>query len=174
MIANRRTRRYFITSVGSYPVSRLAAGAFTVALRAVFSSVTGGKELHVQQCGKPSRTTFNYAVETLVAWRTAPERRQVFSSAVPGAPQTNAALPTHAPASDFRRIVMVGDNPTGDIRGASAAGSPWLPVLVRTGVFQGGPGSNDLRDPAAACVDGVREAVDLVLQENLKAAGSHA
>ena len=130
-----------------------------------------GAELTVHQCGKPSAMTFECAAETLAAWRVNPARRALYSSRghgpmdVAGAPDALTALPAHAPSQAFRRIVMVGDNPAGDIRGASAAGDPWLPVLVRTGIFHGGPGSNDPQDPAAACVAGVREAVDVALGE---------
>jgi HAD superfamily hydrolase (TIGR01456 family) len=60
-------------------------------------------------------------------------------------------------------IFMVGDNPAADIRGANAAGGPWKSLLVRTGVFQGGEGDNDRRDPAHRCVAGIREAVDYAL-----------
>lgn len=43
---------------------------------------------------------------------------------------------------------QVGDNPASDVRGANRAGPPWVPVLVRTGVFSGPPGSNSETDPA--------------------------
>ena len=44
--------------------------------------------------------------------------------------------------------VQVGDNPAADVRGANRAGPPWVSVLVRTGVFNGPPGSNSEEDPA--------------------------
>jgi ribonucleotide monophosphatase NagD (HAD superfamily) len=64
---------------------------------------------------------------------------------------------------DLVHIFMVGDNPAADIRGANSAGGPWKSLLVRTGVFQGGEGDNDRRDPAHRCVAGIREAVDYAL-----------
>lgn len=42
-----------------------------------------------------------------------------------------------SPQEAFCSIFMVGDNPAADIRGANRAGAPWVPVLVRTGVWQG-------------------------------------
>ena len=34
----------------------------------------------------------------------------------------------------FSAIYAVGDNPAADVRGANAAGAPWVSVLVKTGV----------------------------------------
>ncbi len=48
---------------------------------------------------------------------------------------------------------MIGDNPKSDIRGANEAG--WHSILLRTGMFQGPPGSNDPEDPARDVVDTV-------------------
>lgn len=127
------------------------------------------------QVGKPSAATFSCAADTLAAWRSDPERQRLYSSnSSDGSSRRGAAVPAAAPSSAFRRIVMVGDNPAGDIRGATAAGHPWLPVLVRTGIFQGSHGANDARDPAAACVAGVREAVDIALAEALAASEAAA
>ncbi|KAG1677369.1 hypothetical protein FOA52_010748 [Chlamydomonas sp. UWO 241] len=69
--------------------------------------------------------------------------------------KSGGVLP-HLPLSG---IYAVGDNPAADVRGANAAGHPWVSVLVRTGVFQG-PGTNCAIDPAAVTVPCVEAAVD--------------
>ena len=48
---------------------------------------------------------------------------------------------------EISSIYMVGDNPAADVRGARNAGKPWIPVLVRTGVFSGEM-ENSKHDPA--------------------------
>ena len=63
-----------------------------------------------------------------------------------------------AAAASFSGIYAVGDNPAADIRGANQAGDPWVSVLVRTGVFQGG-GANSESDPAHMVVTDVLAAV---------------
>lgn len=54
---------------------------------------------------------------------------------------------------------MIGDNPHSDIHGANDAGSPWVSVLVRTGVFQGKHGDNSEHHPAKIVVAHVGDAV---------------
>jgi HAD superfamily hydrolase (TIGR01456 family) len=73
------------------------------------------------------------------------------------------ASPPPSPQPPFRRVFMIGDNPRADIKGANDAGGPWHSILVRTGVFQ--EGANDAVNPAKDVVQGVREAVDVVLRE---------
>ena len=57
---------------------------------------------------------------------------------------------------------MIGDNPSGDIRGANAM--EWTSILVRTGVFEmQHPGAqNDPIDPASHVVSDVSEALSLI------------
>lgn len=57
------------------------------------------------------------------------------------------------------QIFGIGDNPASDIRGANAAGAPWVSVLVRTGVFRGPSGGNSASDPAHIVVEDVEAAV---------------
>jgi ribonucleotide monophosphatase NagD (HAD superfamily) len=56
------------------------------------------------------------------------------------------------------------DNPTGDIRGANRAGAPWSSNLVCTGVYQGGPHSNDTHDPAEFVYSDVQQCIDSILR----------
>jgi ribonucleotide monophosphatase NagD (HAD superfamily) len=55
------------------------------------------------------------------------------------------------------KIFAIGDNPSADIRGANRQGDPWVSVLVRTGVFNGG--LNCPVDPAHIVVDNVEDAI---------------
>jgi len=132
-----------LTFAGAHAVPRLAAGAFTVALKATWAAtVARAPPLEATFFGKPSAATFAYAEGALRAWAAA------------RAGAAGAAPP-------FARIVMVGDNPAADVRGANAAGGAWTSVLVRSGLWSGG--ANDADDPAALVVDGVGEAVDAFL-----------
>ena len=136
---------------GIHPVPRLAAGAFLVALSAVWRDVTGS-ELVVSRYGKPSAETFNFAREQLGRWAAACEGG------------------TAAPRR-FHRIFHVGDNPRADVRGANAAGDPWRSMLVRSGIFRGA--GNDALDPAHLVFDGVGGAVDAALQQRTSRLNEH-
>lgn len=184
-----------IVFAGSYPVPRLAAGAFNVALSATWQAVCG-TELVITQCGKPTTMTYNYAATQLAAWSVWSQQvgyrwtndskgsssssgssNSSGSSSIGGSSRSGSRDasssstaaspfdPNAAPASPFTHIYMVGDNPKADIAGANAAGGPWQSVLVRTGVFAGPPGSNDAAHPARHVVAGVKDAVDLALSQ---------
>ena len=71
----------------------------------------------------------------------------------------------------FRAIYAVGDNPASDIRGANRSGPPWVPVLVRSGVFQM-LGKNDDQDPALIMADDVLEFVRSILPGHLQRGAS--
>ncbi|CAM9513293.1 unnamed protein product, partial [Phaeothamnion confervicola] len=118
-----------------YPAPRFAAGAFAECAKMLYER-RFGRRCRIETFGKPTAATFAYATKMIEA-----ERRR------------------RGQGRPLRRIYMVGDNPSGDIRGANDAGPPWISNLVRTGVFQGAVGSNDLHHPArfvhddaAACV----------------------
>lgn len=64
----------------------------------------------------------------------------------------------------LKHVYAVGDNPKSDVRGANAAGNMYRSILVCTGVYKGGVGSNDEQDPAHYVVEGVGEAVDKVFE----------
>lgn len=63
--------------------------------------------------------------------------------------------------SPFTSIFAVGDNPAADVRGARAAGHPWVSILVRTGVFN--DSKNCRVDPAHIVVNDVNAAVDAAI-----------
>ncbi|KAI9884027.1 MAG: hypothetical protein M1823_004191 [Watsoniomyces obsoletus] len=110
-----------------YHLPRLGQGGFREALEGIWSAVTGGSakgvKLHKTIIGKPYQSTYEFAEKRLHQ-----HRRTLLKD-----PQ--------APA--VKTVVMVGDNEHSDIRGAneyvSKLGSKWCSVLVKTGVFRGGP-----------------------------------
>jgi HAD superfamily hydrolase (TIGR01456 family) len=120
-----------LTFAGAHPVERLAAGAFSVALKAAWAAtVRSDKALEATFFGKPETAQFDYAAKHLTKW---------------------------SGVEKFSRIVMVGDNPKADVRGANRAGPPWESILVRSGLWRGY--DNDEEDPAHHVVDGVGDAV---------------
>ena len=159
-----------LTFAGAYEgAPRLAGGAFTTALRAMWEAThPAGGALTTTFFGKPTRATFEYARRALGAWAAAAEasgwhaRVAASPSAalreeearglaqLAGAPGAGASLA-------FERIAMVGDNPKADIAGANAAGAPWVSALVRTGVWRG-EALAGLEAPSASYA-GVAEAV---------------
>lgn len=124
---------------GAHPAPRIAGGAFVCALEALFERITG-HPLEVTRYGKPHAVTYRFAEERL----------RVLAGGDPA------------------RIVMVGDNPEVDIRGARQAGGVWRSALVRTGIF-GSPGTrtedaaNDPVDPADEVHETVAHAVEHAL-----------
>ena len=103
-----------------WPAPRLGQGAFGAALRAVYREVTGGHDLGVTMYGKPMRAPYALAEAALAA-----EAARV------------AAATGEAARGEVAAIYTVGDNPRADIAGARAAGAPWVPLLVLTGVHPG-------------------------------------
>ena len=167
---------------GTHAVPRLAAGTFTVAFSALWREVMGA-ELRVTQLGKPSLETSAYAARQLARWAALLDAQRLDYAA--WAPVASPAEPDLTPDAwrarahefppdadgggggggpTFRAIYMVGDNPRADVALAANAGAPWTYVLVRTGVFDSGA-ANDARHPADAVVDGIKDAVDLILAD---------
>lgn len=101
-----------------YHINRFGTGAFLEAFKGVWAAVTGGKELQYEYMGKPSTLTYDYAHGRLLK-------------------DDGGEKPHHRP---LKRVYMVGDNPESDIRGAveyePEDGTEYVPILVRTGVWQ--------------------------------------
>ncbi|CAM9116595.1 unnamed protein product [Pylaiella littoralis] len=135
-----------------YQEPRFAAGAFADTVRMLFAKRFGTSEPEIEVFGKPTKSTFDYARRLL-------DERSADIGLPPGKPAS----------STIERIYMVGDNPSGDIRGANEAGSPWVSNLVRTGVFRDADGrSNDGNDPAHFVHDDVRDCIDFVFERESK------
>lgn len=122
---------------------RMTQGAFRIAIEAIFKAQTG-TDLERVVYGKPELATYKYADEVLKAWMEEIHNEN--------------RLP--------QNVYMIGDNPASDIIGGNMYG--WNTCLVRTGVFQGGPGENDPNSPASFGVfDNVLEAVQAVVRKEL-------
>eukprot|EP00904_Undaria_pinnatifida_P009049 jgi/Undpi1/5274/HiC_scaffold_2.g00555.m1 len=136
----------------AYEEPRFAAGAFADTVRMLYSKRYGVGEPEIEVFGKPTLSTFDYARGLL-------ERSKAAGS--PGGGVTGGRK--------LERIYMVGDNPSGDIRGANAAGPPWVSNLVRTGVYQDADGGiNDALDPAHFVHDHVGDCVGFVLEKEAR------
>jgi HAD superfamily hydrolase (TIGR01456 family) len=166
-----------LTFAGAYPVvPRLAGGAFTTALQALWAhTMPQGGPLTTTFYGKPTSATFQFATHALGAWAAAAAASAWHRRALQGPPtlaaeesQAMSELVAAAEAAgtsalpQFERIVMVGDNPLADIRGANNSGAPWLSALVKTGVWKGEALQGDCKPQLV--FDGVLDAVQAELQ----------
>ena len=152
--SKKQTIPYFssnadMTFAAKYPVPRLAAGAFTIALKSLWRTLYKDEELDVIQFGKPTRRQFDFARRQLAKWSSGNKT------------MNNIEADLYCKAK-FDTIFMIGDNPLSDIQGANLAGLPWKSVLVRTGVFKGV--TNDTVHPAKYVTDTIKDAIDLVLK----------
>lgn len=122
---------------------RMTQGAFRISIETMYKSLTG-VDLERVVYGKPELATYKYADEVLKTWM-----EEIHNE-------------NKIPAN----IYMVGDNPASDIIGGNMYG--WNTCLVRTGIFQGGPGENDPNNPANFGVfDHVLDAVKAVVRKEL-------
>jgi len=125
-----------------HPTPRMSQGAFRIGLEAMYKALTGADLERVVY--KPELATYKYADDVLTSWM--------------GELHGEERLPEN--------IYMIGDNPASDIVGGNMYG--WNTCLVRTGVFQGGPGSNDENNPATCgSFANVLEAVKFALRAQL-------
>ena len=65
----------------------------------------------------------------------------------------------------LKKVFMVGDSPTTDIRGAngflSAQGTTWDSILVKTGIWDG---KSSIMYAPSATVEGIKEAVEYAVE----------
>lgn len=132
----------------SHPLPRLAQGAFTQSLKAVYKAVYG-EELGVNYFGKPNSVAYQHA-EYLLSKQAAKLAGCIQKGMTP-------------PHVKYGHIYGIGDNPKSDIRGANRAGGKWKSVLVRTGIFRGA--QNDFQDPAKLVFDNVKQAIDHIMSQ---------
>lgn len=116
-----------------FPTPRLGLGSFTSCLETLYKDITG-MNLEYRVFGKPHRDAYLLAEDSL---------------------QAQASKLWNTPTCS--KIFAIGDNPSSDIRGANRQGDPWVSVLVRTGVFNGG--ENCHGDRATIVVDTVEDAI---------------
>ncbi|KAF2283358.1 hypothetical protein GH714_003511 [Hevea brasiliensis] len=134
----------------TFPSERLGMGAFRIALESVFNSIHPNA-LEYTSFGKPNPFVFRNA-ETVL--------KQLVPSIHCG---TNPVDHVNAGTHHFKKLYMIGDNPSVDIRGARQAGHPWFSILTRTGVFKGT--ENHTEFPADLVVNAVEDAVEYVLSK---------
>ena len=131
-----------------YGVNRYGTGAFLEALKGVWAASTGGAPLRFRAMGKPFKESYDYAERLLLSQTTA---------------STDTAESEGETTTPMKRVYMIGDNPESDIRGASeyqsSKGVEWVPILVRTGVWQETEGRKTPPYSPAAVVDDVLDAV---------------
>ncbi|KAI1077879.1 HAD-superfamily hydrolase [Whalleya microplaca] len=135
-----------------YHLPRFGQGAFQAAIGGVWEQLTG-RRLRRHRYGKPFRPTYVYAERMLYAHRR---------SLLEGLSRKADEL------KPLKRVYMIGDNPASDVLGAkhykSGWGTEWVPILVRTGVY------DEKREPyppreAAVIVDDVEKAVAWALEQ---------
>ncbi|CAM9883772.1 unnamed protein product [Chrysoparadoxa australica] len=123
-----------------YPEPRFGAGAFTEAVQLLYKR-RFGEDCKPVVFGKPALTTFSYAEKLLL-----------------GRCEKLGLSPK------LDRVCMVGDNPSGDIKGANEAGGHWESHLVCTGVFsRDSSHDNDPTNPADKVHDNVGDCVEWAL-----------
>ncbi|CDP08956.1 unnamed protein product [Coffea canephora] len=129
-----------------FPAERLGMGAFRIALESIFNRIHTNN-MEYTSYGKPNPFVFKNAENVLL---------QVLQSAYNNIQSSGEMQP-------FKRLYMIGDNPSVDINGAKQAGHPWFSILTRTGVFKGIGNHADY--PADLVVNSVEEAVDYILRK---------
>uniref|UniRef100_A0A2P2JFH2 Uncharacterized protein n=2 Tax=Rhizophora mucronata TaxID=61149 RepID=A0A2P2JFH2_RHIMU len=132
----------------AFPSERLGMGAFRIALESVFNRIHPNA-LNYTSYGKPNPSVFRNAEAVL---------KQLVSLHDEAYPTDHANAGNH----HFKRLYMIGDNPSVDIKGARQAGDPWFSILTRTGVFKGT--DNHTEFLADLVVDTVEDAVDYILK----------
>jgi HAD superfamily hydrolase (TIGR01456 family) len=143
-----------------WPAPRFGQGAFGACLAALHAAAAG-RPLRATTFGKPGAEAFHLALGALRAHAAALGHRPWPAPGGLGGDQLGADSDDSNGAA-HPPVYMVGDNPAADVRGANAAGAPWVSVLVRSGVFAGG--ANCAVDPAHLVVHDVEEAVEVVLE----------
>lgn len=148
-----------------HPTPRFGQGAFKAALEGLYLQLTGLPLPHVRVFGKPNPEPYRLAEALLLKQWQGMGHHQV------GRSRHHIQVATRLP---FSAIYAIGDNPAADVRGANAAGGPWVSVLVHTGVFQPTEGVNNCqRDPAQIVVSDVDAAVAAALHRQ-RSMGWHA
>lgn len=135
-----------------FPLPRFGQGAFAACLETLYSNLTGGDSLpHKTVYGKPNPAPYSLIERVL--------GEQARALGLLESPIHNNDADMMDDKAHFAAIYAIGDNSAADVRGANARGSPWVSVLVRTGVFNG-PGCNCQVDPAHIVVDDVEAAIE--------------
>lgn len=134
-----------------HPAPRFGQGAFKACVETLYEKVTGTPLTeNIRTFGKPNPEPYRLVEASLLKQAKKMDllpRNFSFS--------TSSKPP-------FSAIYAVGDNSAADIRGANSAGSPWVSMLVKTGVFPKELDNCPI-DPAVFVVDDVEKAVDAAM-----------
>jgi len=127
-----------------HPSPRFGPRVVELCLNSVYREKTG-KDLIIEQYGKPHEANFRFVEEYL----------------------TSLATKRAIKISNF---YMIGDNPESDIAGGNGVG--WITILVKSGVFKPtnhtSIDGNDKKNPATHVVENFKEAIELIFRlENL-------
>ncbi|KAJ3011984.1 UNVERIFIED_CONTAM: hypothetical protein HDU68_001438 [Siphonaria sp. JEL0065] len=117
-------------------------GSFRHALEGVYHRLCK-KKLEYTMFGKPYKSTYDYAKRAIDVHASRVLLHRDYESG------------KGEEERERRRYFGIGDNPESDIEGANRNG--WTSVLVKTGVYEGGP------HEAKYLVEDVEEAVDVIL-----------
>ena len=125
-----------------WPQPRLGPMATTICSKEVFKAQYG-YELEVDQYGKPTLLTMDYAERQL--------RKRAKKEGV-----------------EITNFYMIGDNPESDIAGGNAKG--WNTILVKTGVFDPKASTstkdgNDKKHPATYVADDFEDAINWIYKK---------
>ena len=120
----------------SYKYPRFAQGVYVGMIMDTYERLTG-KELKAVQFGKPSKETFDYAENVLMA-----EANKLGYN-------------------EIEQVYMIGDNPAGDIVGGNNKG--WKTVLLKTGVYV--EGKMNAQNPTVI-QENVQDAVDWIIDQH--------
>lgn len=116
-------------------------------LRPLLNLQVTGEPLRARFFGKPHAEPYRLAEGLLVQQARALGFEQLTPPAAANESQPLAGDGAGQQPLPFSAIYAVGDNPAADVRGANAAGPPWVSVLVtQTGVAR----ANCSTDPAQA------------------------
>lgn len=132
-----------------FPTPRFGQGAFSTCFEALHEKLAGVPAPHVRYFGKPNAAPYRLSEQLLV--------RQAAQLGLLDGAADGGGSGSSPPRLPFSAIYAVGDNPAADVRGANAAGAPWVSVLVtKTGVAT----ADCPTDSAAVVVEDVEAAVD--------------
>eukprot|EP00201_Polytomella_parva_P000097 CAMPEP_0175039940 /NCGR_PEP_ID=MMETSP0052_2-20121109/933_1 /TAXON_ID=51329 ORGANISM="Polytomella parva, Strain SAG 63-3" /NCGR_SAMPLE_ID=MMETSP0052_2 /ASSEMBLY_ACC=CAM_ASM_000194 /LENGTH=470 /DNA_ID=CAMNT_0016301989 /DNA_START=57 /DNA_END=1468 /DNA_ORIENTATION=+ len=167
-----------------FPTNRLGQGAFAEMVDHMYKLVHGQSLPYVKFYGKPHPEPYRMAERLLLEQarelNLIPQDHSLFKAsdtefkAVLEAMENSVHLSSKSCSSEsshdsttipplpFSGIFAIGDNPSSDICGANNAGSPWVSILVHTGVFRG-PGKNCSKHAAQVAVSNVFHAVEAAL-----------
>ena len=148
----------------TYPHNRFTQGSFIHAFSSLWYQYTH-EPLDVTMIGKPYSSQYRYCEHLL--------NRHGKTLGI----KLNNNSSNNSSNNSITTIYGIGDNPKADIRGVNNARTTtstttdvgrynWQSILVCSGVYSGGPESNDKEDPADHVLVNIDEAIDYILEKH--------